>query len=525
VAVSVRSTCLAGNGRVDVLLGNTGADAAEFVVRLDSGALSPRTRTVGGFERSLLSFTGRADGGIPVTVTRNGVEVYARPAIVACDRIAEPVRVAGASGLGDSYYPHLGNGGYDVSQYDLAIDFNDVSRTVDATARLTLTPDTRLDTFNLDFDGLTIAAVRVDSTDATWVRDGTELTITPAIALVAGAPAAVEIDYSGRPGPTGGSSGPGGWQDTGTAIFVAGEPEGAAGWYPVNDHPLDKATYRFEITVADGLDNSTTANGRTTWVWESNDPQASYLTTLMIGDLSFVNTGTADGGPGNREVPIRHVFESTIATDAEATMAPTAAMLEYFSGIFGPYPFEAYGAAVVDEPFGWALETQTLSVFGSNLVDPGGSTEAIVAHELAHQWFGDHVSLGRWTDIWLNEGFATYSQWLWRADQDPDFDLHQFMTSLRNNNVSRLAVPPGDPSPTDLFDRSVYWRGALALHALRRTIGDPNFFELLAQWVSRFGGANATTTDFVLLAEEIADRDLDALFADWIYAPAVPVLP
>jgi aminopeptidase N len=196
-------------------------------------------------------------------------------------------------------------------------------------------------------------------------------------------------------------------------------------------------------------------------------------------------------------------------------------MIDYFDDLFGPYPFTSYGAVVVDEPLGLALETQTVSTFGSDLLD-----EEIVAHELAHQWFGNSVTVERWQDIWLNEGFATYGEWLWAAHAGGnDVDTLARQTAGEAGDGRDLGPPPGDPGPGELFAPSIYVRGALTLHALRLTIGDNLFFAVLQAWTGSNSGGNATTEEFIALAEQTSGQRLGDLFDAWLDAETMPALP
>lgn len=431
----------------------------------------------------------------------------------------------GSPGLGDSLFPELGNGGFDVSNYDIALEWSAITREIDATVTMSASAQEDLTTFNLDFDGLTVDQLQVNDDAATFVRSNGELTIRPPEPILAGEEFVVTTTYHGLPGESRGptTSPVNGWTDTGSAIYVAGEPTGAAGWFPVNDHPLDKALYSFTITaessfevITNGLLQSQidNADGTTTWFYESGFPMASYLTTLAIDNLVFVDAPSVNG------VIIRHAFNEVVAADATVDVEPLGDMLAYFSTIFGPYPFEAYGVLAVDDAIGGALETQTLSVFSSDMLSGSGGffAEATQAHELSHQWFGDSVSVADWTDIWLNEGFATYAEYLW-------FEHLGYPIDTMIASLPTFRDPPGSPAADNIFAGTVYLRGGATLHALRRNIGDDAFFELLPAWTTKFAYSNARTADFISLAEEISGQDLQTFFNQWLYQQGQPELP
>jgi aminopeptidase N len=252
-----------------------------------------------------------------------------------------------------------------------------------------------------------------------------------------------------------------------------------------------------------------------TYRFEPRDPMASYLVTINIGEFEVVE----EEGPNG--LPIRSYVPPDLGLPAG--FSRTADMIAYFSDVFGPYPFETYGVVIVDR-FEAALENQTLSVFGRYLAT-FADAEIVAAHELAHQWFGDSVTPARWEDIWLNEGFATYAEWLWvEHTAGPEAARAQIRGAWGEMRRGGWA-PPGEPSPDDLFDGSVYLGGGLVLNALRNEIGDQAFFETLRIYVDRYSYSNATTGDFIAVAEEVAGRDLDELFELWLYSPTVPDLP
>jgi aminopeptidase N len=424
----------------------------------------------------------------------------------------------GADGIGDPYFPDLGNGGYDVQHYTIDLTADVEENTVESTVTIDATATQDLSAFNLDFEGFEISDVTVDAADAEYERDDSELIITPSAPIEEGDDFSVAVTYAGEPGagvsPSGQPEYADGWVNYGAGILVSSEPTGAQRWYPVNDHPRDKANYTFRITVPEGfvvaangiLEDTIEGDGQTTYVWETQTEMASYLATVNIGD--FVRQDEV--GPNG--LPIRNYFPSKLAEEGAETFARQADIIAYFSDIFGPYPFEAAGAVVADTDLGFALETQTLVLYGTDILSPfsfGIGADEIIAHELAHQWFGDSVSLKNWRDIWLNEGFATYSEALWleheegrEAADDYMADLWSYMDEIGSSD----SVVPGKPPVHDLFNAAVYYRGGLTLHALRITVGDDVFFDIIKTYYDRFKYSNATTSDFIAVAEEVLPR-------------------
>jgi aminopeptidase N len=452
-------------------------------------------------------------------------------------RAQETAPGPGAPGLGDTLFPSLGNGGYDVLHYTIDLTVDETLSGLDGVAALDLLPTQPLSAFNLDFAGLMVESVTVNGTPATFARVPPELTITPAEPLAAGEQARVEIAYRGQAITRSGFSG--GWARHEAGVFVASQPGGAQNWFPVNDHPLDKATYTFIITVpapyvvaANGFlkDTAASADGeQITYVWSIEHPMASYLATVNIGDFAVRYDQTARG------LPIRNYFPVALADEGERVFSQTDDMLDYFETIFGPYPFDVYGVVVADADLAFALETQTLSLFGRNILSPTGwggpeMAQEVVAHELAHQWFGNSVALTDWRDLWLNEGFASYAQVLWieyRNGAEAAEDKLRAWYSILDNAMVRLggAGAPGNPPANNLFNSAVYLRGGWTLHALRLAVGDDTFFETLRTYAARYQHANATTADFIAVAEQVSGQDLDALFDAWLYQIALPDVP
>ncbi len=353
-----------------------------------------------------------------------------------------------------------------------------------------------------------------------FTQSDNELSITPRPKLKTGQSATVVVEYGGTTiRPTDIEGALYGWVTTRDGAMVVSEPDGSATWFPVNDHPTDKSTYAFEITVPEGLVavangllvGSETADGKTTWTWDAPDLMAAYLATATVGDFRLEQYTAPNG------IPIIDAIDPSRSASQVSSLARTGAMLTFFEERYGPYPFVSYGAIVDDDSVGYALETQTRSFFSRS------AGESTVAHELAHQWMGNQVSPGQWADIWLNEGWATYSSWIWREHRElttaqAEFDEVYGLPASASTWNTVLA----DPGPLGLFGDAVYDRGAALLHALRLEMGDDAFWELAQTWVERYGGGTATTADFIGLAEEVSGQDLGDFFQVWAYEPTKP---
>ncbi len=439
---------------------------------------------------------------------------------------AAPSFAPGAQGAGDPYFPTYGNGGYDVGGYDLDLRFDPASGRLEGTATITATATQDLASLNLDLAKLTASRVTVDGEEAASRADGNELIVTPAAGLVRGAAFTVEVAYGGVPGPlTNETLGVGGWLRTADGGFALGQPESASTWFPVNDHPSDKATFTLAMAVPEGVEaisngvpgERTTEDGWTTWRWTESKPMASYLSTVVIGQYRVAST-THAGKPMVIAIP-----ESLPADGPAAeSLALTGEIADYLATVFGPYPFDSYGGVVIDDNrIGYALENQSRPVYG-NVFFREGPNETVVAHELAHQWYGDSVALDRWQDIWLNEGFATYAEWLWQEHRGQGTAQESFDATYAGFDWT---VPTGDPGVAELFGDAVYRRGAMVVHALRRTIGDDAFFALLESWPAEHRDGNATTDQFIAAAEKAANKDLTGFFQEWLFGKTAPKRP
>ncbi|BAJ31638.1 MULTISPECIES: M1 family metallopeptidase [Kitasatospora] len=434
----------------------------------------------------------------------------------------------GADGLGDPYYPTFGNGGYRVSHYDIRLTYQPATDELEGTTTLLATTTENLSRFNLDF-ALKVTEVRVDGRPAAFAATGDqELEITPARPLPKGAETTVVVRYADVPSTVERYGGYTAWRRTPDGALVAGEPVAAAWWFPSNDHPSDKATFDVSVRVPAGtrvisngvLTGTSTRAGWTRYDWRENKPQATYLATLAIGKFDV----TQDTSPGG--VPVYNAYSPDLGDNAGAARASverTGELVDWLSGYFGPYPFSSVGGLVPNIPSSGGLETQTRIVYGPGLFARGSNT-SVVVHELAHQWYGDSVSVARWSDIWLNEGFAQYAQFLWSEHEGEGTaqELADWIYAYYPADHPFWTVTPGDPGPDGQFADAVYQRGALALQALRTTVGDQVFLRILKGWPTEHRYGNATVQDFQAYAERIAGRGLGDLFTTWLFTPGKP---
>jgi aminopeptidase N len=331
----------------------------------------------------------------------------------------------------------------------------------------------------------------------------------------------VSVRYRGRPHALTGPDGTEGWVRTNDGAFVAGEPLGSKTWFPCNNTPTDKARFAFRVSVPGKL--KAIANGRlerrvkrrrrTTYLWRENHPMAPYLATVSTGRFRLGSSVIAG-------------LPNVVAVDPKehrAGVRRTPQILELFESLFGPYPFDDVGAIVDHAPaVGYALETQTRPIYNDS------PRHVLVAHELAHQWFGNSVSLERWPDIWLNEGFATWAEWRWRQAIGGPTTAQTFEQrhDMPAGDEGFWNPPPGDPGrPSNLFDGTIYQRGAMTLEVLRQQIGNDTFLDVLREWTERYAYGNASTDDFIALSEELSGQQLDDLFLTWLFGPGKPPHP
>ncbi|MBE8473646.1 M1 family metallopeptidase [Streptomyces justiciae] len=440
-------------------------------------------------------------------------------------------------GVGDRLFPHLGNPGYDVASYDLSFTYpGSNSEPLQAVTTIDAWTTTSLDRINLDFAHGKVESVEVDGKPATFAGADEDLVVTPEEALPSGSWMRITVKHTSD--PVASEKRDGGWVRTTDGLAMANQADAAHLVFPCNDHPSDKAMFTIRVTapdgytaVANGLPTGVDrAAGATTWTYRTQHPMATELAQVSIGRSTVLHREGPHGLPVRDVVPTKH------RKALEPWLEKTPDQISWMESKVGRYPFETYGLLMADADTGFELETQTLSLFERELFTepayPKWYVESIMVHELAHQWFGDSVAPASWSDLWLNEGHATWYEALYAEEKAGKSMEARMKAAYGASDRWRAAGgPPAAPKAPDpgqkisIFRPNVYDGAALALYALRQEIGRETFERLERVWVSRHEDGTATTADFVALASDMSGRDLDGFFQDWLYGEKTPPMP
>jgi len=427
----------------------------------------------------------------------------------------------------DPYVPGHGDGAYGVDHYELTLTYKPRGNRVDGLAVLRCTAHEDLTSLALDLHHLRVAKVSVDgkAVARSTHRSG-RIRITVSSPIAAGTEFTVSVKYSGSPVPVPHKTlGETGWEELEDGVIVAAQPHGAPSWFPCNDRPDDKATYSFSVSAPQGyyvavsgeLVGTARSGSAVTWRYEQPAPMATYLATVQVGRYVVTEQSA--------EVPMRIVGPPDLnGAGFAASFGKQPEMMTFFIDRFGPYPFSSYTVVITDDELEIPLESQSLSTFGRNFARDEWHAIRLVAHELAHQWFGNAVTAQHWKDIWLHEGFACYAEWLWSEHSGGPtagqwaVHYHEKLSGLPQDLVL------GDPTPELMFDDRVYKRGALTLHALRRVIRDDSFFTVLRTWVAERSGDSVNTEEFIAHCERISGHSLAEFFQQWLDDVELPAL-
>jgi len=465
---------------------------------------------------------------IPVGVAWTIARLRQSPGSVTTPPPPNPNATDGEPGLGDPYYPQAGNSGYDVSKYQIMINWDPAAQAITGTATISARATQQLNSFYFDLalhtDKVTVNGVPAESI----ARGFSDVYVKPAQPIPTGSSFQVAIGYSGKPGDIRqGNTQP--WFSSNGEWTAAGEPESAAWWYPSNDHPSDPALMDVSIRVPAGmeaisvgrLESADAGNEKdfNTWHWIARQPMATYVNFISIGQYEL-KQGIDHG------LPYVYAVSAQLSPEdrkkAFAALASSGDRIRTLEAMFGPYPFTELGGIVpVHRLWFGGLETQTRPIYDARSILNAGFEPSLLDHELAHMWFGDNVTVRQWNDIFISEAYASWAQWgarERRGGRKANDSLNGAYERLVNND-DFWKITMIDPSRAHLFD-AVYGRGSMTLQALRNVIGDEAFFKLARDWGQNPG--SRTLEDWMAAAQSHTTVDLGSFFQAWIYAPAAP---
>ncbi len=414
------------------------------------------------------------------------------------------------------------NPDFDMHHIALELTIDPEQQSLDGTATLTVDCVASTGSLDLDLAGLPCTDVRVDGDQASYTQDDWQVHV--AGSWVAGERYEVALDYGGVPGTTGW----GGLLFVGDVAYTVTEPNGSRYWFPCFDDPSEKSTLTIAVTApadltvaSNGLlveETAVDAEHKRT-VWQHDHPIAPYLVSLALADYAVLE----DEWQG---MPLQYFVYPELEQDAAVDMSVHPDLLTLYSTRYGPYPFqdEKYGVALA--PMGGAMEHQTCTTACDGCVDGSYGYTLLYAHELAHQWWGDHVTCATWDDIWLNEGFATFSEAV-VVEEFQGWEGYLFyIDQMTQTYFSWLEYEGLFPlsEPDYMWGGTVYQKGGVVLHMLRMEMGDDDFFEGLLDYRDQYGSSSATTDDFQQVMAAHTAADLQLFFDQWVHRAGHPVL-
>jgi aminopeptidase N len=444
-------------------------------------------------------------------------------------------------------FPTLGNGGYDVQDYDLSLRYQPGRTTMAASVTVRAVATQALSSFSLDSVAQQITAVRVDGRAVPYRLDPAAEKLIVDARISDRRLFAVKVDYvadrSKNPAPPGTTLPPGvdwpieAWVKTPDGFSTFGQPNRAHQFFPSNDHPSDKARYTVRLTApsdrtavsAGRLLASYKHGGETTWIYRTDHPIKPDVLPIAVGRFREIEQTGPHGLPVRSYVTLAKAPDGKDYSDAmELTARETPAQLRWLEQQIGrPYPYEQYGVLGLMSAYnGVALETATLSTFGGGLSLPPKDETPTLLHELAHQYFGDSVAIRNWDDMWLSEGHARYYERKYAAQRgfiDLTAELKQVYEGDQAQRTNSGPAGHLKNSASVLFNTDV--PGQLMLTGLSTLVGDATFRRIEQTFYDRYRDGVASTADYVAVANQVSGRDLTAYIENWLYSPTTPPMP
>ena len=414
--------------------------------------------------------------------------------------------------------------GFDVLNYDITMEIDDENESISGIIIATVKAEEILSEISYELENMSVENVLVNGNSANYEYEENLITIQLG-EINSEEQFTTSVAYSGNPT----------WNGLGmyfsiNHMFTISDPNASRFWWPCYDHPWDKAIVNLHITcredwevASNGILDSVVENddGTRTHNWLGENQMATYLVSLVTRDLTELTDSYL-------EIPIQNFVPPSYVTNATEDFSNLPFMMGTYDELYGDYPFEKYGNAVTNFATYGAMEHQTMTTLGNYIIDGNHGYETIIAHELSHQWFGNCLTCLTWKDIWLSEGFATYSEALY-MEQWQGFDamvdyiessIHNYYTNWAGNTPHIVYDPP---SPNDYFTPATYEKPASVLHMLRRIVGDEDFFEILQTYFQTFHNGNVVTADFMQICAEVTENDyLPTFFEDWIFKSGLP---
>ncbi len=419
--------------------------------------------------------------------------------------------------------------GFDITKYTLNITIDDENHYISGSVITNITAEENLTSIEYNLVALDVDNVKVNNQNVDFTFNDNIINI-PLQNINEGDNFTTTVTYHGNPVLTGGVYNLGMFFQS-NVVFTISDPNAARNWWPCYDHPWDKAIVDLNVTVRDdwneasngirtGIDDNN--DGTKTYHWAGENPMTTFLVTVSASN--FVELDDDFNG-----IPIMNFVNPAIENSALTDFSNLPFMMQVFTQKYGDYPFEKYGNVVEPMSTFGGMEHQTMTTLASNIIDGNHGNETTIAHELAHQWFGDCLTPLTWKDVWLSESFATYSECVYTQEWQGFEAMNNYVQSSYHNYYKNWMSANGvrpvyNPPYDETFAPPVYEKGASVLHMLRLKVGDDVFWQILQTYFQAFHNSNVVTNDFKNIAEQVSGLDLGQFFQQWIFQPGLPSL-